>query len=34
VRAVMLYGPKVEDKEELTDHITGVLLRGIARKGP
>ena len=34
VRAVMLYGPKVEDKEELTDHIAGVLLRGIARKGP
>jgi len=33
VRAVMLYGPKVEDKVELTDHITGVLLRGIGRKG-
>jgi AcrR family transcriptional regulator len=33
VRAVMLYGPKVEDTTELTEHITGVLLRGIARKG-
>ena len=33
VRAVMLYGPKVEDTVELTEHITGVLLRGIARKG-
>jgi AcrR family transcriptional regulator len=34
VRAVMLYGPKVEDTVELTDHVTGVLLRGIAWKGP
>ncbi len=34
VRAVMLYGPKVEDTVELTEHITGVLLRGIARKAP
>ena len=34
VRAVMLYGPKVEDTVELTEHITGVLLRGIARTGP
>jgi AcrR family transcriptional regulator len=33
VRAVMLYGPKVEDTTELTEHITGVLLRGIAGKG-
>ena len=32
VRAVMLYGPAVEDNAELTEHITGVLLRGIARK--
>ena len=31
VRAMMLYGPKVEDTVELTEHITGVLLRGIAR---
>jgi AcrR family transcriptional regulator len=34
VRAVMLYGPKVDDTAELTEHITGVLLRGIARNGP
>jgi AcrR family transcriptional regulator len=34
VRAVMLYGPKVEDIQELTEHITGIILRGIARKGP
>jgi len=34
VRAVMLYGHKVEDTVELTEHITGILLRGIARKGP
>lgn len=33
VRAAMLYGPKVEDQSELTDHITSVLLRGIARNG-
>jgi hypothetical protein len=32
VRAVMLYGPNVEDQEELIEHITGVLLHGIARK--
>ena len=31
VRAAMLYGPKIEDQAELTDHITGVLLRGISR---
>ena len=33
VRAVMLYGPKVEDTTELTDHISGVLLRGISENG-
>jgi len=33
VRAVLLYGPKIEDTEELTDHITGVLMRGIAGNG-
>lgn len=32
VRAPLLYGPPVEDQDELTDHITGVLLRGIAGK--
>lgn len=32
VRAVMLYGPKIEDTVELTNHITGVTLNGIARK--
>ena len=32
VRAVMLYGPKVEDRNELTDDITNVLLHGIAGK--
>jgi AcrR family transcriptional regulator len=34
VRAVMLYGPKVQDRGELTEHIVSVLLRGICRKGP
>ncbi|MGD0390006.1 MAG: TetR/AcrR family transcriptional regulator [Tepidisphaeraceae bacterium] len=33
-RAVMLYGPKVQDKDDLIEHITSVLLRGIGRKGP
>jgi len=33
VRAVMLYGPKIEDQAELTEHISGVLLRGISRNG-
>ena len=32
VRSVMLYGPKVEDRSELTDDITNVLLHGIAGK--
>jgi AcrR family transcriptional regulator len=32
VRSVMLYGPKVEDRQELIDHITAVLLRGISAK--
>jgi AcrR family transcriptional regulator len=31
VRAILLYGPKLEDPEELTEHITSLLLRGIAR---
>ncbi|MGD0767406.1 MAG: TetR/AcrR family transcriptional regulator [Tepidisphaeraceae bacterium] len=34
VRAVMLYRAKVQDKGDLTEHITSVLLRGIGRKGP
>jgi AcrR family transcriptional regulator len=33
VRAVMLYGSKVEDKADLTEHIMHVLLRGICGKG-
>jgi AcrR family transcriptional regulator len=31
VRATMLYGPPIEDKAELTEHISGVLLRGISQ---
>jgi len=34
VRAVMLYGPKAQDKEDLTEHIVSVLLRGVGGKGP
>jgi AcrR family transcriptional regulator len=33
-RAQMLYGPKVNDRAELTEHMLKVLLRGISRKGP
>ncbi|MGA2440844.1 MAG: TetR/AcrR family transcriptional regulator [Tepidisphaeraceae bacterium] len=34
VRAVMLYGSKVEEKSDLTEHMVSVLLRGVGRKGP
>jgi AcrR family transcriptional regulator len=33
-RAVILYEGKKQNKEELTEHIMSVLLRGISRKGP
>jgi AcrR family transcriptional regulator len=33
VRSVMLYGPKVEDRQELTDHIASILLNGLSTKG-
>jgi AcrR family transcriptional regulator len=33
VRAVMLYGPKVEDRQDLSDHISRILLQGISATG-